>query len=147
MNYTLVNNQTELPHGLTVESLAIFLNDIMRPYEDTVPDIQRGLNYALTQAPGSGGFVILAFLDEKVAGAVVILQTGMSGYVPANLLLFIGVSPKLRGHGIGSKLISMAKENCDGDIKLHVEPDNPARKLYERHGFANKYLEMRFSNS
>ena len=30
-----------------------------------------------------------------------------------------------------------------GDVALHVEPDNPAKKLYERLGFTNKYLEMR----
>ncbi len=32
----------------------------------------------------------------------------------------------------------------DGDIALHVEPDNPARFLYEKYGFTNKYLEMRY---
>jgi ribosomal protein S18 acetylase RimI-like enzyme len=36
-----------------------------------------------------------------------------------------------------------AIELADGDIALHVEPDNPARILYEKLGFTNKYLEMR----
>ena len=30
-----------------------------------------------------------------------------------------------------------------GGIALHVEPDNPAKFLYEKLGFTHKYLEMR----
>jgi ribosomal-protein-alanine N-acetyltransferase len=37
------------------------------------------------------------------------------------------------------KAISIA----DGNIALHVEPNNPAKILYEKLGFTNKYLEMR----
>jgi ribosomal-protein-alanine N-acetyltransferase len=39
----------------------------------------------------------------------------------------------------------MAIENTEGNIALHVEPDNPAKNLYERMGFTNKYLEMRLN--
>ncbi len=38
------------------------------------------------------------------------------------------------------KTMSIAK----GDIALHVEPNNPAKFLYEKLGFTNKYLEMRY---
>jgi len=31
-----------------------------------------------------------------------------------------------------------------GSIALHVEPNNPAKGLYEKLGFTNKYLEMRY---
>ncbi len=40
--------------------------------------------------------------------------------------------------------IEKAIETADGNIALHVEPDNPARYLYEKLGFTNKYLEMRY---
>lgn len=36
-----------------------------------------------------------------------------------------------------------AIQQTKGAIALHVEPDNPAKKLYEHFGFTNKYLEMR----
>ncbi len=40
-----------------------------------------------------------------------------------------------------------AIEIADGNIALHVEPNNPARFLYEKIGFTSKYLEMRYIKS
>ena len=54
--------------------------------------------------------------------------------------LAIAVVPSKRGHGIGDELlqelISKAKAGAYDRLSLSVEPGNPARKLYERHGFA-----------
>ncbi len=41
-------------------------------------------------------------------------------------------------------LIKRSFEIADGDVKLHVEYDNPAKRLYERLGMTSKYAEMRF---
>ena len=35
----------------------------------------------------------------------------------------------------------------EGSIALHVEPDNPARFLYEKVGFSSKYIEMRYKKN
>jgi [ribosomal protein S18]-alanine N-acetyltransferase len=47
--------------------------------------------------------------------------------------------PSKRGHGIGDELlkalIAKAREQGYARLSLSVEPGNPARKLYERHGF------------
>jgi ribosomal protein S18 acetylase RimI-like enzyme len=37
-----------------------------------------------------------------------------------------------------------ALRRADGNVALHVEPDNPAKFLYEKLGFTSKYLEMRY---
>ena len=54
--------------------------------------------------------------------------------------LAIAVVPSKRGHGIGDELLQalIAKAKAGGydRLSLSVEPGNPARKLYERHGFA-----------
>jgi GNAT superfamily N-acetyltransferase len=54
--------------------------------------------------------------------------------------LAIAVVPSKRGHGIGDELLQelIAKARAAGydRLSLSVEPGNPARKLYERHGFA-----------
>jgi GNAT superfamily N-acetyltransferase len=53
--------------------------------------------------------------------------------------LAIAVVPSKRGHGVGEELLqallAKAKEAGYERLSLSVEPGNPARKLYERHGF------------
>jgi ribosomal protein S18 acetylase RimI-like enzyme len=52
-----------------------------------------------------------------------------------------------RGKGLGKELMNKALLYAKGDIALHVEPHNPAKFLYEKVGFDNKYLEMRLKRS
>jgi len=53
--------------------------------------------------------------------------------------LSIAVVPSRRGKGFGDELLSalLGQARKDGftQISLSVEPDNPALRLYERHGF------------
>jgi len=53
--------------------------------------------------------------------------------------LAIAVVPSKRGHGVGDQLLeallAQAREAGYEAPSLNVEPGNPARKLYERHGF------------
>ena len=145
--WTLREIRTELDFSasLSLDALVRFLHENMKPYEDAPSDIARALRYALSTTEGMGGFMLVGLRDTEIVGAIVILKTGMSGYIPENLLVLVGVKPSERGHGIGRRLIEEALSRCEGDMKLHVEYDNPAKRLYERLGFTNKYAEMRIS--
>jgi ribosomal protein S18 acetylase RimI-like enzyme len=101
------------------------------------------MDYALSEAEGKGGAVIVAKEKEQVVGALILNNTGMSGYIPENILVYVAVHNSQRGKGVGKKLVQLATETSNGSIALHVEPDNPARHLYEKMGFTNKYLEYR----
>lgn len=138
-----IEDERALPAWAPRERLVRFFHEVMKPYEDAPADVARGLDYGLGDAPGTGGFLLLAHRGGELVGGLLMLETGMKGYVPENLLLFIAVRPALRGRGIGGRLIDRARQRAEGAIKLHVEPDNPARRLYERKGFENPYLEMR----
>ncbi|MFC4871272.1 GNAT family N-acetyltransferase [Negadavirga shengliensis] len=123
--------------------IADFLFEHLDQYGDPHEDIMRCLDYALDQAVDKGGFTVMARENGKIVGVVVMNRTGMAGYIPENILVYIAVDASQRGKGLGKKLMSTAIKMAHGDIALHVEPDNPARKLYEKLGFTNKYLEMR----
>jgi len=140
----VVNRSEGCPAWTNWDALAAFLNESLKPYEDTLADIRRGIDDAFEQRGGRRGFVLIAETDRRPAGALVMLRTGMKGYVPENLLLFVAVAPSLRGRSIGRRLVRRAIELTDGDIKLHVEQDNPAQRLYEQVGFQSKYTEMRY---
>ncbi len=140
-----MDQSEDCPDWTTWDDLTVFLHDSLKPYEDTVADIRRGIDNAFREFDGRAGFVLIAETDRRPVGALVMLRTGMKGYIPENLLLFVAVAPSMRGHAIGRKLIQKAIELTDGNIKLHVEYDNPAKRLYERLGFESKYAEMRYT--
>ncbi|WP_162342034.1 GNAT family N-acetyltransferase [Cyclobacterium salsum] len=123
--------------------VADFLFQHLDQYGDPKEDIMRCLDYALDQSDEKGGFAVLAREDGKIVGTAVLNRTGMAGYIPENILVYIAVDASQRGKGLGKKLMKRAIDMAEGDIALHVEPDNPARILYEKLGFTNKYLEMR----
>lgn len=141
--FVLVRSLSELPKGVSRRGVASFLHETMKPYEDKLEDIESALDYAFTPGCGAGGFLVLAHNESEIECCLLMLNTGMGGYVPANILLFVSVAPELRGRGVGEKLIGYALQQCSGDVKLHVEYDNPARRLYERIGFESNYAEMR----
>lgn len=128
---------------LMKNEIADFLVEHLGKYGDPKEHVMKCLDYALDQSLHAGGFVIVAREDRKIVGTLVMNHTGMSGYIPENILVYIAVDAAQRGKGIGAKIMDAAIKLAKGNIALHVEPDNPAKRLYERLGFTNKYLEMR----
>lgn len=141
---------------LSMETIVEFLHMNLDSFRDPRDQIRKCLDYALGVTPGRRGFVLAAWQGgddpdagqkpdrDKLLGIGVVCETGMSGFVPENLLVYIAVDPSTRGKGIGKKMVLDILEEAEGDVALHVEADNPARRLYERIGFTNKYLELRF---
>lgn len=132
------------PQGIDLKDLTDYLHESLKPYEDTPEDIEQGIRDAFTATGREGGFVLISESQKRITGALVMQKTGMKGYVPENILLFVAVSPQERGKGLGRTLIEHALSMTEGRVKLHVEYDNPARRLYERIGFTSKYAEMRY---
>jgi len=144
MNIIKIKNNNEFPPWLDLDMFVKFMHESIKPYNDTLEDTYKGVEYAFSTEAGKGGFLMIAEENQKLLGALVMLKTGMQGYIPENLLLMVAVEPCQRGKGTGKLLVDRSIEEADGDVALHVEYDNPAKKLYERVGFTSKYAEMRY---
>ena len=138
-------SQENKPDQNEKEIILDFLFKNLEQYGDPKQDIEKCMNYALNETPSFGGFIVTASIENNIAGAVIVNQTGMKDYIPENILVYIATDANQRGKGIGKALMQHAIDNAQGNIALHVEPDNPAIKLYEKLGFTNKYLEMRLN--
>lgn len=134
-----------VPSSEIQQEIINFLFENLEQYGDPKNDIEKCLDYAFGKQHKPGGNVLSAIDSEtqKIVGAVIINKTGMNGYIPENILVYIATDKNLRGKGVGKQLMQKAIEISEGDMALHCEPDNPAKFLYEKLGFTSKYLEMR----
>jgi ribosomal protein S18 acetylase RimI-like enzyme len=142
MKTLMFNAQNKLSTSKKRE-LVGFLHNHLEQYGDLPSDIEKAIDYAQKESPSFGGFVLVAQINNEIVGAVVVNQTGMQGYIPENILVYIATHKEKRGKGIGKQMMEETMNLAHGKIALHVEPDNPARHLYEKFGFSSKYIEMR----
>ncbi|MDP2723544.1 MAG: GNAT family N-acetyltransferase [Bacteroidales bacterium] len=143
MIQTKMYNPTNKPGIIEKNELINFLFENLENYGDPKADIEKCIDYAMKETPSFGGFILVAYDESVLTGVVVVNQTGMKDYIPENILVYIATHKDMRGQGIGKKLMNDTIQIANGNIALHVEPDNPARFLYEKVGFTSKYIEMR----
>lgn len=141
MEFIIITPETGENGVYTHHSIAQFLFTHLEQYGDKTEDILKCINYAMNQE--KGGTIIVGIEAKKMVGVVILNNTGMEGFIPENILVYIAVDNSQRGKGFGKQLMQKAIATVEGNIALHVEPDNPAKILYENLGFTNKYLEMR----
>lgn len=137
--YNALNRPTETEKLELVD----FLFEQLEQYGDAKKDIKAAMEYAMKETTSFGGFIVKSVEENHLEGVVVVNHTGMSGYIPENILVYIATRKESRGKGIGKKLMETVIATAKGDIALHVEANNPAKILYEKYGFKNPYLEMR----
>lgn len=141
MEFTMIRSYSDWPSQWTPKVFALWLHEWLKPYTDEPEAIQKALDYALGSKYGGGVFFVTN--DEELLATAIVNRTGMSKYIPENILVYIAVNPECRSQGIGRSLLSRVLSEFPGSFALHVEYDNPARHLYERLGFTSKYAEMR----
>lgn len=141
---TKVFSETAKPDAATRTAIIDFLYKHLEEFGDKWDDIAKAVDYSLKAYESFGGFILVSYAGDDMSGVVVVNRTGMEGYIPENILVYIATHNEMRGQGIGKHLMKETIARAQGDIALHVEPDNPARFLYEKVGFTSKYKEMRF---
>lgn len=145
---TKVFNVINRPTEYEKQQIVKFLFKNLGQYGDPKDDILKAIDYSLKEFTSFGGFTAVNYDEMKqIVGAVVVNRTGMNGYIPDNILVYIATHENYRGKGIGKNLMETVINHTNGDIALHVEENNPAKKLYEYFGFTNPYLEMRLKRN
>ncbi|PKL85621.1 MAG: GNAT family N-acetyltransferase [Ignavibacteriae bacterium HGW-Ignavibacteriae-1] len=143
MTETKLFNSEKKPSVAEKQEIVDFLFHNLDQFGDKKEDIEKAINYAIKESQSPGGFVMVSHHGAEMSCAVVVNETGMEGYIPENILVYIATHKNMRGKGVGKELMTKAINAANGNIALHVEPENPARYLYEKLGFTSKYLEMR----
>lgn len=141
MEFIQINTTSGEDKTYTNQIIAEFLYTHLEEYGDRIEDILKCIDYVMN--PDKGGNIVVGLDNNKIVGVVILNNTGMKGFIPENILVYIAVDNSQRGKGYGKQLMQKAISIAEGNIALHVEPDNPAKILYEKLGFTNKYLEMR----
>ncbi|WP_410792136.1 GNAT family N-acetyltransferase [Kribbella sp. C-35] len=94
--------------------------------------------------PRESDFGVVAEVDGSLAGAAwarcLTAERPGYGYIAADVPeLTLGVAAGFRRRGVArgvlTELIAQARAASYGQLSLSVDPDNPARKLYESLGF------------
>ena len=143
MEFKIISKTEDITNQFNENSISDFLFHHLEQYGDKKEDILKCIAYAIN--PNQGGKIIIAIDENKAVGITILNNTGMKDYIPENILVYIAVDGTKRGKGYGKKLMQKAIESVEGNIALHVEPNNTALHLYEKLGFENKYLEMRLT--
>ncbi len=144
MTITTYDAYNRIP-SLQTDRVKDFLHTHLEEFGDTPSAIKKSIEYTAKQGSGFGGYTIIVEYEKNIIGALVINRTGMEEYAPENILVYMATHAEHRGQGIARKLMEKAMLLCKGDIALHIQENNPARKIYEKFGFTHPCLEMRLS--
>ncbi|MFQ3174653.1 MAG: ribosomal-protein-alanine N-acetyltransferase [Flavobacterium sp.] len=141
MEFKIINANSGEDTTYTNQVIAKFLYTHLEEYGDKIEDIHKCIAYVMDAY--KGGNIVVGLDNDKIVGVTILNNTNMKDFIPENILVYIAVDNSQRGKGFGKQLMQKAISIAEGNIALHVEPDNPAKILYEKLGFTNKYLEMR----
>jgi len=107
---------------------------------------KEAVEYAIKHKPSFGGFVLTVHEGRQIIAAVVVNRTGMEGYNPNNLFVYVTFHKEYcNDETTIREVMSKAITYAEGDIAFHIEPGNPALKFYKKLGFKAQYLELRFN--
>lgn len=119
---TIVFNTDNKPTEREKSEVVDFLFDNLEEYGDPKAQIKKAIDYSIQEYASFGGFTMILKDDDEIRAAVVINKTGMSGYIPENILVYIATDKNYRGKGIGGWILIIRQLGCmrSSDSQTHI---------------------------
>lgn len=140
---SILFNATNRPTEFEKCQIIDFLHHELNSEEHSKQDIRKAIEYSTKEKTSFGGFTMVERIHKQIVGVAVINQTGMEGYIPENVLVYIATESNYRRQGIATRLLDQIIRHAKGDISLSVSDSCDAKCLYEKYGFTSNRIEMR----
>ena len=99
---TTIFNSNNKPNESEKKEVIDFLFENLDQDGDPGKHIEKAIDYSTKAYSSFGGFTMLLQEQDIIKRAVVINRTGMSGYIPENILVYIAIDKSSRGEGLES---------------------------------------------
>ena len=141
---TLIDTPTQLEK---IE-IANFIYTHAEGHLDSQENIIRCLDYAFGSVRNSHGFVVVGrdsatIGDQSIVSAAIVLNTGMGGYFPENLLVYFVVKPEFVSDSLIENMMDKVGSFAKGEIAIRMRHDHPYKGNFSHLGFDNEYCELR----
>lgn len=108
-------------------------------------EIQDAVDYAIKNKPSFGGFVMVAKSGEEIISIIVANRTGMEGYNAGHIFVYTTLHREYQQETMFQQHMQKAIDYANGNVAMHVAPNNPALKFFKKLGFKAEFLELRLS--
>ena len=107
--------------------------------------VEGAIRYAMSHDHYAGGFILVMYTrDVQIASVAIVNKTGMNGYFPASILVYLAADTRLKAEGLDDKLIRYVLKVCEGDVLINLEGQEKFSHLYAEAGFDSKPLFLRY---
>jgi len=106
----IIRAKNEFTPELSRESFIDFTYSHLRRFGDSKELINKSIDYAFSKTVSRGGFLLASYMDNILVGTQVVNKTGMSEYIPENIIVYLAVHINFFNQGIGKGLIKKAFE-------------------------------------
>ena len=96
-----ITSEDQFGDNLTREKFVNFLHKHLGEFGDSKEAIDKSIDYAFSDEEGKGGFLLSAYYENDLVGALVMNKTGMEDYIPENILVYVAVDGSYRNKGFG----------------------------------------------
>jgi phosphosulfolactate synthase (CoM biosynthesis protein A) len=109
-------------------------------------DVIEALDYALKEKPSFGGFILAMKKDHAFIASIVVNNTGMQGYKPGNIFVYVTIHEDYQNdEQVLKEIMCKALDMSNGDVALNIDPKSPVIQFYQKLGFTQRTLELRLN--